>query len=138
MATTQRVALVTGASRGIGRCGALALAERGYDVVITGRTLHEGEGRAGDVVVPGSLEKTAAEIEAKGQRVLAVPMDVTDRTSIRSAFDRTIGAWGRIDVLVNNAPYSGPGTEARILDIDLTLAAKIVEGNYLKQYDNIG
>jgi NAD(P)-dependent dehydrogenase (short-subunit alcohol dehydrogenase family) len=133
MATTQRVALVTGASRGIGRCGALALAERGYDVVITGRTLHEGEGRAGDVVVPGSLEKTAAEIEAKGQRVLAMPMDVTDRTSIRSAFDRTIGAWGRIDVLVNNAPYSGPGTEARILDIDLTLAAKIVEGNYLNQ-----
>jgi NAD(P)-dependent dehydrogenase (short-subunit alcohol dehydrogenase family) len=128
-----KVALVTGASRGIGRCGALALAERGYDVVITGRTVHEGEGRVGDVVVPGSLDKTAAEIEATGQKVLAVPMDVTDRTSIHAAFDRALGAWGRIDVLVNNAPYSGPGTEARILDIDLALAAKIVEGNYLNQ-----
>ena len=42
-------------------------------------------------------------------------------------------AWGRVDVLVNNAPYSGPGTEAKVLDIDLALAARIVEGNYLNQ-----
>jgi NAD(P)-dependent dehydrogenase (short-subunit alcohol dehydrogenase family) len=128
-----KVALVTGASRGIGRCGALALAARGYDVVITGRTVHEGDGRAGDVAVPGSLDKTAAEIEALGQRVSALPMDVTDRESIHTAYERSIGEWGRIDVLVNNAPYSGPGTEARILDIDLELAARIVEGNYLNQ-----
>jgi NAD(P)-dependent dehydrogenase (short-subunit alcohol dehydrogenase family) len=129
----QRVALVTGASRGIGRCGALALAERGYDVVITGRTVHEGEGRVGAVVVPGSLDKTADEIRALGRQVLAIPMDVTDRASIRSAYERAVGEWGRIDVLVNNAPYSGPGTEAKVLDIDLELAARIVEGNYLNQ-----
>jgi NAD(P)-dependent dehydrogenase (short-subunit alcohol dehydrogenase family) len=128
-----KVALVTGASRGIGRCGALALAERGYDVVITGRTVHEGEGRVGDVVVPGSLDKTAAEISALGRNVLAVPMDVTDRGSIRAAYERAIAEWGRIDVLVNNAPYSGPGTEAKVLDIDLELALGIVEGNYVNQ-----
>jgi NAD(P)-dependent dehydrogenase (short-subunit alcohol dehydrogenase family) len=128
-----KVALVTGASRGIGRCGALALAERGYDVVITGRTVHEGEGRVGDVVVPGSLDKTAGEIAALGRKVLAVPMDVTDRASIRAAYERAIGEWGRIDVLVNNAPYSGPGTEAKVLDIDLDLALRIVEGNYVNQ-----
>jgi NAD(P)-dependent dehydrogenase (short-subunit alcohol dehydrogenase family) len=125
--------MVTGASRGIGRCGALALAGRGYDVVITGRTVHEGDGRVGEVVVPGSLDKTAAEITALGQRALAVPMDVTDRSSIRSAFDRAVGEWGRVDVLVNNAPYSGPGTEARVLDIDLDTALRVVEGNYINQ-----
>jgi NAD(P)-dependent dehydrogenase (short-subunit alcohol dehydrogenase family) len=125
--------MVTGASRGIGRCGARALAERGYDVVITGRTVHEGEGRVGDVVVPGSLDKTAAEVRERGRDVLAVAMDGTDRDSIRAAFDRATGEWGRIDVLVNNAPYSGPGTEARVLDIDLELAARIVEANYLNQ-----
>jgi NAD(P)-dependent dehydrogenase (short-subunit alcohol dehydrogenase family) len=128
-----KVALVTGASRGIGRCGALALAQRGYDVVVTGRTVHEGEGRVGDVVVPGSLDTTAGEIEALGGRALALPMDVMDRVSIRLAFDRALSGFGRIDVLVNNAPYSGPGTEARVLDIDLELAARIVEGNYLNQ-----
>ena len=129
----RKVALVTGASRGIGRCGALALAARGYDVVVTGRTVPEGDGRVGDVVVPGSLDKTAGEIRALGRDVLAVAMDVMDRDSIRAAYDRTIAEWGRVDVLVNNAPYSGPGTEAKVLDIDLSIAARLVEGNYLNQ-----
>jgi NAD(P)-dependent dehydrogenase (short-subunit alcohol dehydrogenase family) len=133
MGAERKVALVTGASRGIGRCGALALAERGYDVAITGRTVHEGDGRVGEVVVPGSLDKTAGELRALGRDVLAVAMDVTDRDSIRNAYDRVIAEWGRVDVLVNNAPYSGPGTEAKLLDIDLGLAARIVEGNYLNQ-----
>lgn len=129
----RKVALVTGASRGIGRCGALALAARGYDVAITGRTVHEGDGRVGDVVVPGSLDKTAGEIRALGREVLAVAMDVMDRDSIRAAYERVIADWGHVDVLVNNAPYSGPGTESKVLDIDLALAARIVEGNYLNQ-----
>lgn len=132
-AGARKVALVTGASRGIGRCGALALAARGYDVVVTGRTVHEGDGRVGDVVVPGSLDKTAGEIRALGRDVLAVAMDVMDRASIRAAYERTIAEWGRVDVLVNNAPYSGPGTEAKVLDIDLSIAARLVEGNYLNQ-----
>lgn len=132
-AGARKVALVTGASRGIGRCGALALAARGYDVAVTGRTVHEGDGRVGDVVVPGSLDKTAGEIRALGRDVLAVAMDVMDRDSIRASYDRTIAEWGRVDVLVNNAPYSGPGTEAKVLDIDLSIAARLVEGNYLNQ-----
>src|SRR6516165_1116708 len=127
------VAMVTGASRGIGRCAALALAKRGFDVVITARTVHEGDGRVGNVVLPGSLDKTAEEISDLGARVLVVPMDVTDRGSVRDAFDETIAAWGRLDVLVNNAPYSGPGTDARVLDIDLGLAARILEANHLNQ-----
>ena len=82
----RRVALVTGASRGIGRCGALALAKRGYDIVITGRTVREGDGRVGAIAIPGSLDKTADEVRALGREVLAVAMDVTDRDSIRAAY----------------------------------------------------
>jgi NAD(P)-dependent dehydrogenase (short-subunit alcohol dehydrogenase family) len=125
--------MVTGASRGIGRAGALALAEHGFDVVVTGRTVHEGEGRAGDVVLPGSIEKTATEVEERGRRALALPMDVTDRGSVRGAFDAAIAEWGRIDVLVNNAPYSGPGSDARVLEIDLDVARRMVDGNYINQ-----
>ena len=74
-----KVAMVTGASRGIGRCGALALAKRGYDVVITGRTVHEGDGRAKDIPIPGSLDKTSAEIEATGRRAVASGTGSGDR-----------------------------------------------------------
>lgn len=128
-----RVALVTGASRGIGRAGALALAQAGFDVVVTGRTVREGEGREGDVVLPGSLQRTAAEVRERGRQALAVPMDVTDRAAIAAAFRTAREHWGRVDVLVNNAPYSGPGTKERVLDIDLDLAARAMEGNFLNQ-----
>ena len=130
---TRRVALVTGASRGIGRCGALALAKRGFDVAITGRTLHEGDGRVGDVAIPGSLDKTAKELRDLGREALAIGMDVTDRDSIRDAYQEVISVWGRVDVLVNNAPYSGPGNDAKVLEINLDHATALLEGNYLNQ-----
>ncbi|MCB0995004.1 MAG: SDR family oxidoreductase [Acidimicrobiales bacterium] len=129
----RRVALVTGASRGIGRCGALALAKRGFDVAVTGRTVREGEGRVDDIAVPGSLDTTAAEIRELGREALPVAMDIMDRGAIRSGVEAVLGEWGRIDVLVNNAPYSGPGADARVLDIDLDVAARMLEGNYLNQ-----
>ena len=133
MDAARRVALVTGASRGIGRCGALSLAKRGYDVAITGRTVHEGDGRVGATVIPGSLDKTAAEVRELGGDVLAVAMDVMDRASIKAAYDAVIAKWGRVDALINNAPYSGPGHDAKILDIDLDMAARQLEGNYINQ-----
>jgi NAD(P)-dependent dehydrogenase (short-subunit alcohol dehydrogenase family) len=138
---TARVALVTGASRGIGRCCALALAERGFDVAITARTVHEGDGRAvagsvretETIAVPGSLDTTAAEIADRDQRALAVPFDIIDRESVYGLVDRVIGEWGRIDALVNNAIYQTSGTMDHILDIPLDVAAVLVEGNYLNQ-----
>ena len=63
-----RVAFVTGASRGIGKAAAIALAGTGYDVVITGRTVHEGDGRDDSHdgrPIPGSLETTAKAIESE-------------------------------------------------------------------------
>jgi NAD(P)-dependent dehydrogenase (short-subunit alcohol dehydrogenase family) len=136
----RRVALVTGASRGIGRCAAVALARRGFDVVITARTLREGEGRAhpssvlsADRVtpIPGSLESTAAEIEALGRAAHVVPMDLMERASVENAATQALERAGRVDVLVNNAIYQGPGTMDRILDLPLDLAERCLIGDYL-------
>lgn len=128
-----KTALVTGASRGIGKATALALADAGYDVAITARTVHEGDGRYHGKSIPGSLDSTAAEIEARGRRAVPIQMDITDRASIAAAYDRTIAELGHLDVLINNAPYSGPGNEARILDIDLDQAAQIMQANHFNQ-----
>jgi NAD(P)-dependent dehydrogenase (short-subunit alcohol dehydrogenase family) len=136
----RRVALVTGASRGIGRCAAVALARRGFDVVITARTVREGDGRAQSsssrapdrpVPIPGSLESTAAEIDTLGRSCLVIPMDLMDRRSIHQVADEALGQWGRVDLLVNNAIYQGPGTMDRLLDLPIELAERCLVGDYL-------
>ena len=76
------VALVTGASRGIGKATAIALACAGFDVAMGARTVREGEGlddsgRAGAGSLPGSLETTAAAVEANGRRALPITMGPT-------------------------------------------------------------
>ncbi len=138
--TPRRVALVTGASRGIGRCAAVALARRGFDVVITARTVHEGDGRAQPssvlstddaTPIPGSLESTAAEIERLGAAAHVVPMDLMQRASVERAAAQALERAGRVDVLVNNAIYQGPGTMDRILDLPLELAERCLVGDYL-------
>ena len=136
------IAFVTGGSRGIGRATALALADAGYDVAIAARTVHEGDGRMtpGSVrdpqevaVVAGSLESTAAAIETTGRRALPVAMDLLDRPSIDAAVATVLDEWGRIDAVVNNAIYQGPGRMDRVLDLDLDDATKLVVGNYVHQ-----
>jgi NAD(P)-dependent dehydrogenase (short-subunit alcohol dehydrogenase family) len=136
----RRVALVTGASRGIGRCGAQALARRGFDLIITARTIREGDGRSqpssslapdAPTAIAGSLETTAAEIEALGRHCLTIPMDLMDRDSVRRAAEQALAEWGRVDVLCNVAIYQGPGTMDRFLDLPLELAEKCLVGDYL-------
>ena len=130
-----RVAFVTGASRGIGKQSAIALARAGLDVVITARTVHEGEGvddsDSEGRHLPGSLDATTQEIEAAGRRALPVPMDLHDRATLGAAIDTALAEWGRIDVLVNNAVDTGPGSMARFEDttieqIETKLASNVV------------
>jgi len=90
-----RVAMVTGAGSGIGRATALALLVDGYSVVLAGRR-------------PGALEQTIAKAGAAGARALAVPADVTEPASVRALFDATAAAFGRLDLLFNNAGTGAP------------------------------
>ncbi|MBT2245800.1 SDR family NAD(P)-dependent oxidoreductase [Sphingobium sp. BHU LFT2] len=93
-----RVAVVTGASRGIGKGVACALADEGATVYVTGRTVG-----AGGHVLPGSLEETVAEVNARGGRGVAVAMDLLDDAQIAAVFEQVRREEGRLDVLVNNA-----------------------------------
>jgi len=113
----RKVAFVTGASRGIGRACALELARRGFDVVLAARTVHEGDfheysstlRRAATVPLPGSLERTAEEARALGAEALVVKLDLSVREDWPAAVDAALDRFGRIDVLVNNGRYIGPG-----------------------------
>lgn len=87
---TGRVAIVTGAGRGIGKAIALGLADAGADVVVAARTASD-------------IEATAGEIAAKGRKALAVPTDVRQSDQVDNLVDKAVAQFGTIDILVNNA-----------------------------------
>ncbi|MED5499439.1 MAG: SDR family oxidoreductase [Pseudomonadota bacterium] len=89
--TEQKVALVTGASRGIGRAIALQLAADGFAVVVN---------YAGNTAL---AEEVVADVEAKGGRALAVQADIADADAVARLFEQTLATFGRLDVVVNNA-----------------------------------
>ncbi len=133
------VALVTGASRGIGKAIAIHLAKGGFDVAVGARTVHEGEAREHSSTVaksntralPGSLDSTAALIEAAGSRALPVYMDLLDRASLEPAVRAVLSELGQIDVLVNNGRYVGPGHMDRVLDTPVELLDRHLEANVM-------
>lgn len=92
-----KTAFITGASRGIGKAIALKLADNGAKVVVTGKTVEPHS------TLPGTIYTVADEIRDQGGSALAVQMDVRDETQVQGAVDRAIEAFGRIDILVNNA-----------------------------------
>jgi dehydrogenase/reductase SDR family protein 1 len=91
-------AIVTGATRGVGRGVAVELAAQGAHVFITGRTEREGESRW-----PGSLESTIAEAKALGGKIEGLVCDHRDDAAVQAVFDRVVAERGRLDLLVNNA-----------------------------------
>ena len=93
-----KVAVVTGASRGIGKGIALALAAEGATVYVTGRTV-----KAGEYPLPGTVGETAAECDARGGRGIAVQVDHADDAQVAALFDQVQREQGRLDILVNNA-----------------------------------
>jgi NAD(P)-dependent dehydrogenase (short-subunit alcohol dehydrogenase family) len=111
---TGKVAIVTGAGRGLGKTIALGLAEHGADVVAVSRTAAQ-------------VEQVAGEIAAMGRKSLALRVDTSSKADVDRMVARTVDAWGRIDVLVNNAGIDiiKPAVDYaeaewdRILDINL-------------------
>ena len=92
---TDRVALVTGAGKGIGRGIALGFAEAGADLVLAARTRAD-------------LEATASEVRARGRRALVVPCDVMQTVALEALVAASVAEFGRLDLLVNNAGGTGP------------------------------
>ncbi len=103
-----RVAVVTGASRGIGREIVLALAGAGCDVVIAAKSVTEKPN------LPGTIHSVAAEARALGARALAVQVDVRDDSAVRAMVARTVAEFGRLDILICNSGACG-GAMSRIL-----------------------
>ncbi len=103
MSSTGKVAIVTGAGSGVGKAAALALLKDGYRVVLAGRRVEP-------------LQAVAAESGA-GDRALAVSADVSDAASVQALFEAAVKAFGRVDVLFNNAGVNAPGVPLE----DLTL-----------------
>lgn len=97
-ALTGKVALVTGASRGIGKGIAVALAREGATVYVTGRTVKEG-----DYYLPGTVGQTAADCDAAGGKGIAVACDHGDDGQVAALFAQIHAEQGRLDILVNNA-----------------------------------
>ena len=113
----RKVAFVTGASRGIGRASCIALAQRGWDVVVTARTVEEGAAADGRPL-PGSIESTAEAVRKEGREALAIRLDLLEPASIDAAVDRALSQWGRVDLLLNNGIYTGPGPMVLFLDLE--------------------
>jgi NAD(P)-dependent dehydrogenase (short-subunit alcohol dehydrogenase family) len=108
----RRIAVVTGAARGIGKNICLELAERGYEIA------------ANDL---GAPEETVGELRSAGADALALPGNVSDEATVRAMVEAVTGEFGRIDVLVNNAGISTivPAEETTLADWNRTLAVNL-------------
>lgn len=114
---TGKVAFITGASRGVGKCIALALARQGVSIVAAAKT------EEADARLPGTIHETAKEVEALGAKALAVRCDVRDDASVERACKSALDHFGRVDYLVNNAGalHWKPMTETPMKRFDLVM-----------------
>jgi NAD(P)-dependent dehydrogenase (short-subunit alcohol dehydrogenase family) len=129
------VALVTGASRGIGAATALAFGAAGWRVAVAARSQHEGQvlphqlRRPDGRLLAGSLAATVQALQAAGAPVLACAMDLLDEASLDATVDRVLAHFGRVDLLVNNAVYQDPEMNARLAALSAGALQRTFAGN---------
>jgi citronellol/citronellal dehydrogenase len=99
----ERVAVVTGASRGIGKQFCVDLAKAGWNVVCAARSTEDHPSK-----LPGSIDETARRVEKQGRHAMRAPLDVRDEAAVAALAERVYGEWGRCDLLVNNAAVAPP------------------------------
>ena len=104
MSEGKRVAIVTGAGTGIGKAAALALLQDGYHVALAGRRREPLQ--------------AVAQASGAGARTLVLPTDVAQPQAVRALFDATVQAWGRVDLLFNNAGVNAPGVPLEDLPLE--------------------
>ena len=132
LSMTGKVAFISGASRGIGAESAVALARVGYRVAISARTRHDGESHdhmGHSSPLPGSLQATAAAVEAMGGEALCLAADILDEAAMIDCARATLEHFGRIDLLFNNAVYQGVGNQVRLMEVTREQLQAIYQGN---------
>ena len=114
MKLENRVAIITGGGRGIGRATALAFATAGADIVLAARTI-------------GEISAVAEEVRALGSRSLAIPIDVQHKAAVDAMVAKTLDTFGKVDILVNNAGVAihNPIPKIREEDWDVTMAVNL-------------
>ena len=118
-----KVAMITGASRGIGRALAFAIAQEGARVVVTGRTTDVSVHKA----LPGTIDETVRRIEDMGGKAVAVPADLTKDQEVEALVRKAEEAFGRVDILVNNAAanFPMPFLDLPMRRFDVTMAVEL-------------
>ncbi len=131
-ALKDKIVVVTGSTRGIGKAMAVAFARQGSKLVISGRSTDDAPNRAG---LPGTLESVGAELRGLGAEVLAVPVDLSKAEDVSRLIDATQHEFGRCDVLVNNAALSFLGEFLNVpsrrwvpvIEVNLLAAVRLIE-----------
>ena len=122
-----KVAIVTGASRGLGKDIAVSLAREGARVVVTARTEKKGDSR-----IPGTLERTVELVQEVGGQAIAVRCDVTRDDEIEAAVEEAVAEFGQLDILVNNAGIQTPGSTMEMQPRHFDLSYRVnVRGPYV-------
>lgn len=118
-----KVALVTGASYGIGAAGAIALARAGFDIVATDLN-------------PNDLEQTFKAVKEEGKEAAAIALDLRDSEDMERAVDEAISAFGNVDVLVNNAgmPLTKPALEVGYAEFSEVMAVNVAGSYFMAQH----
>ncbi|GAC14510.1 SDR family NAD(P)-dependent oxidoreductase [Aliiglaciecola lipolytica] len=129
-----KIALITGASRGIGRATALAFAAAGYNIAITAREFDNTDSVKHKITnnsyAEGSLVETAKLIEKTGVDILAIRMDLLSSQSVNDAIVQVFNQFGGVDVLINNAIYQGPTLNDSLLSLTSETLEKVAKAYF--------